>query len=369
MADYLNMSDEELMNMSAPEINKETPVEEPQDEQVEFDDQDDVVDQTQDNEQDDDQEDSQESETTQDSSEDKDPDEATDETQPVDNNESEQPAEQKQIDYEAEYKKLLAPFKANGRDIQATSVEDAIALMQMGANYNKKMAALKPNLKILKMLENNNLLEESKLNYLIDLDKKNPNAIQKLIKDSAIDPMDFDAEKADEYKQTSYAPSEADMKVHEVLDGIQHTSTYSKTLNVLGEQWDAASRLVVSQNPTIINDINNHMQSGIYDIVVDEVERQKAFGSLNGMSDLEAYKFVGESLHAQGRFNGLNGVQSAPSPKVIPQTKQNTEKLNDKRRAASSTKAAAPKRDPVDYSPLSMSDEDFLKAANPNLYR
>ena len=60
----------------------------------------------------------------------------------------------KELDYKAEYEKLLKPFKANGRDIQVGSVDDAIALMQMGANYNKKMAALKPNMKLLKMLEN-----------------------------------------------------------------------------------------------------------------------------------------------------------------------------------------------------------------------
>src|SRR5690606_29540484 len=77
------------------------------------------------------------------------------------------PEETKSVDYEAEYKRLLTPFKANGREIQVKSVDDAIQLMQMGANYNKKMAALKPNLKLMKMLQNNNLLTEDKLSFFI----------------------------------------------------------------------------------------------------------------------------------------------------------------------------------------------------------
>src|SRR5690606_34973436 len=113
--------------------------------------------------------------------------------------------ETKPVDYEAEYKRLLTPFKANGREIQVKSVDDAIQLMQMGANYNKKMAALKPNLKLMKMLQNNNLLSEEKLSFFIDLEKKDPAAINKLVKDAGINPMDLDAEKATGYKQSTHS--------------------------------------------------------------------------------------------------------------------------------------------------------------------
>ena len=60
--------------------------------------------------------------------------------------------EESAVDYKTEYERLLAPFKANGRDISVKGVDDAITLMQMGANYNKKMAALKPNLKLLNFI-------------------------------------------------------------------------------------------------------------------------------------------------------------------------------------------------------------------------
>ena len=98
------------------------------------------------------------------------------------------------VDYEAFYKKVMAPFKANGKMITLRSPEEAIQLMQQGANFTKKMQAIAPHRKLLIMLENNGLLDESKINYLIDLDKKNPEAIKKLVKDAGIDPKDIDTQ-------------------------------------------------------------------------------------------------------------------------------------------------------------------------------
>ena len=41
------------------------------------------------------------------------------------------------------------------------------------------------------MLENAGITDENQLAYLIDLSNKNPQAIQKLVKDSGIDPLDM----------------------------------------------------------------------------------------------------------------------------------------------------------------------------------
>ena len=144
--------------------------------------------------------------------------EATEEKTEAEKQEEKAEKETQAVDYEAEYKRLLAPFKANGREIQVKSVDDAVALMQMGANYNKRMAALKPNLKMLKLLENNGLLSKEKISYLIDLEKKNPAAINKLVKDSGLDPMDLDAEKAGEYKPKIHSVDDREIDLDTVLD-------------------------------------------------------------------------------------------------------------------------------------------------------
>lgn len=280
----------------------------------------------------------------------------------------------KELDYKAEYEKLLKPFKANGRDIQVDSVDDAIALMQMGANYNKKMAALKPNMKLMKMLENHDLLSEEKLNYLIDLSRKDAGAINKLIKESGIDPLTLDTEKADGYTPKSYKVDEREIELDMVLEQIQHSQAYPKTLEIVSKQWDPASRQVVANSPQLLKIINDHVDRGIYDVISAEVERERIFGRLNGMSDIEAYRQVGDLIQARGGFDHLGQKrtdqgQQAPARPVIVQPKPklaDDNKLREMRKAASTSKPASASAAPAsDFNPLALSDEDFSKLVQP----
>lgn len=272
------------------------------------------------------------------------------------------------IDYEAAYKQLTAPFKANGREIQVNSVEDAVSLMQMGANYNKKMAALKPNLKLMKMLENNGLLSEEKLSFLIDLEKKNPDAIGKLIKDSGVDPLDFDASKAGDYKPTAHKVDDRELELDAVLDEIQETPSYSRTLDVVSNQWDGPSKNVIANSPQILKVINSHVQSGVFDVIVKEVEREKMFGRLSGLSDIEAYRQVGDAIQARGGFDHLvsQGQRTQPKPAVVvPKPKMGDEgKRREKKLAAGSSQPAVPSKPAQEFNPLALSDDEFSKVVN-----
>lgn len=270
------------------------------------------------------------------------------------------------VDYKAEYDRLLTPFKANGRDIAVESIDDAIALMQMGANYNKKMAALKPNLKLMKLLENNGLLSEERLSFLIDLEKKNPEAISKLVKDSGLDPLDLDSEKASGYKPQTYTVDEREMELDTVLDEMQSSPTYNRTLDIVSNKWDGPSKQVIAGSPQLLKVINDHVQSGVYDIILKEVDKERVFGRLNGLSDIEAYRQVGDAIEARGGFKQVGQgssqkpVPSTPQPVVVvPKPKVEDDKLKDKRRAAGSSKSVVGNPVAQDYNPLSLSDEAF----------
>ena len=273
------------------------------------------------------------------------------------------------IDYEAEYKRLLAPFRANGRDVQVNSVDDALSLMQMGANYNKKMAGLKPNLKLMKMLENNGLLSEEKIGFLIDLDKKSPEAINKLVKESGINPLDLDAEKASEYKPKIHTVDDREMELDTVLEDIQSTPTYNRTLAIVSKEWDGRSKQVIADQPQLLKLINDHVERGIYDLISKEIESSRMLGRLTGLSDIEAYRQVGDAIQARGGFNHLGSSQgkSDTSPVIVqPKPKKVDDgKLNDKRRAASSSTPIVSSSGAKDYNPLSLSDEEFNKLSAP----
>ena len=113
-----------------------------------------------------------------------------------------------EVDFEAAYKRITSPFKASKRMMQVDNVDDAIALMQKGADYHNKMKTIAPHLKMGSMLEKEGLLDQVKLNNLIDISKKDPKAIAQLIKDSGIDPLDIDTDEEVGYKPNNYGISD-----------------------------------------------------------------------------------------------------------------------------------------------------------------
>lgn len=269
------------------------------------------------------------------------------------------------VDYKAEYERLLAPFKANGRDIAVGSVDDAVALMQMGANYSKKMAGLKPHLRIVKMLEKQGLLDEQKLSYLIDLQSNNPQAITKLVKDSGLDPLEMDTEKASDYRPKSYVVDEREIELDSVLEDIKESPTYQRTLSIVSTDWDDASKQVIATTPQLLKVINEHVSNGVYDMISKTIENERVFGRLQGMSDIEAYRKVGDAIQAQGGFDFLaKNQQTAPRQMALTRPAQvQDDRLKDKKRAAAPVKAAAATQVAKEFNPLALSDEEFSKLA------
>lgn len=274
-----------------------------------------------------------------------------------------------EVDYKAEYEKLLTPFKANGKELRVSNVDEAIQLMQMGANYNKKMAALKPNLKLLKVLEKNQLLDESKISYAIDLMQKKPEAIKQLLRESGMDPLDINLEEGSEYQPELRTVDDRELELDAVLDEIKDTPTYRETLNVVTSKWDGPSKQIIAQEPQLLKVINDHMASGVYQIISKEIENERMFGRLTGLSDLEAYRQVGDAIDARGGFAHLFGDKQpeAPAPERPTPKKADDRQLKSKKRAASSTRQAPQSTTEPEYNPLALSDEEFERLVNERL--
>ncbi|ARM71107.1 hypothetical protein pVco7_gp118 [Vibrio phage pVco-7] len=224
--------------------------------------------------------------------------------------ESDDTSDEPEIDYAAEYQKLIGePLRANGKDIPIKSADEARKLMQLGAGYYKNMEALKPARKVIAMLEDNDMMDEEKLSFAIDLLNKNPQAINKLISDQ--DLSEIVDEKNEGYTPTNKSVSEQALNVKDALKAIEHTETYEKTVNVLGREWDTQSREIVQKSPEAIAMINEHMSNGIYDAVSAEVERRKMFGTIpEGTPDILAYKQVGDEMYAGQAQTAPKGQQA-----------------------------------------------------------
>ena len=258
---------------------------------------------------------------------------------------------------EEDYKRILQPFKANGGEVQVRNVDEAIQLMQMGANYTKKMQALQPNLKVLKTLEKQGLLDEAKLNYLIDLSKGDPKAVAKLVKEANPEWSQVDEE--EEYIPTNHQVSETAIQLEQVLDNIESTPTGARCIDVVGNQWDDGSKAILTKEPALIAQLNEQMQAGIFDKINTEVQHVRMFGGLVGKSDFEAYRIVGAQMYQEGKL-----TQPQQQPVARTASKQQDPARNTQRKAAATPSSR--KQVPVqsEYSPLAMSDEEFLKINN-----
>lgn len=261
------------------------------------------------------------------------------------------------------FNKVTAKFNANGKEFQIDNPDDVVSLMQKGLNYNQKMAAMKPSLKIIKALQEKGIDSVEQLGYLFDLQDKKPEAIAKLVQESGIDSFELNEEKAAAY--TASVPHVSDQSVEfdlvaRSLEGNEHFSTVVQQL----QSFDDQSKEKVFNNPRLLEVLTSHVQNGHYNQIVARVQTEQALGRLAGVPFLEAYGLVGDAMFAQ---------QQAPAPVakpvVVPQvpvpvaTKPNT--VNNTARqaaAAANTTTAKPTKHNLTQEDLwSMSEEEFAK--------
>ncbi len=276
------------------------------------------------------------------------------------------------FNYKASYEALMAPFKANGKMITPRSPEEAISLMQMGANYTRKMQEIQPYRKVMLMLQNNGLMDEDKLSYLIDLDKKNPDAIKKLLKDSGTDTLDFNPDDEVKYQPGNHRVSDTEAAFATELDDLKSTPEGQATLGVISQTWDDASKDALFENRGLLQTIQSQRENGIYDIISAEVSRLKMLNQVPaGMPFVQAYNQVGDALARQGAFNHLGKPAVQPEPvlevkPVVTRVAQPKQTLaNAEQASAASPSRAAPRKAASIVNPLAMSDEDFAKLPVP----
>lgn len=278
---------------------------------------------------------------------------------------------QEEPDYKTLYEGLIKPLKANGKEIQLQSHDELIQLAQMGANYTRKMQQLAPHRKTLQMLENNNLLDPERLGFLIDLQRKDPAAIQKYLKDSGLNPLDIDTEAEPTYQGGRHEVTDAQVAFTEAVRDARSTEVGMAVLQSIDSTWDQASKEILFSKPEVLETMVIQHQEGFYTRITGEMERRRMLGRIPaGQSWLESYKEVGEQMAQQGHFNDLVAPPQEQRQTVQPTaaapvaTRVHTPKPQTA--AAAKAAAAAPSKVTARtaqtlVNPLEMSDEEFMK--------
>lgn len=276
-----------------------------------------------------------------------------------DTNTDDKPAEQ--TDYQAFYEKLTKPFKANGREIQVQNADDMIALMQQGANYSKKMAQLKPNLALMRTLEQHGLNDADKIAYLVDLYNKQPEAIAKLVKEADIDLYSFDTDQAEQYtpKTVVNEPSALEDTITELYGNHE---TFKDVVTDITTLWDKESKAIVSDNPEILRVMAKQADEGIYQQIMSAIDYEKMLGRLSGIPFLHAYEQVEARI-----LQANQPVAKQEQGFTAPRPQANQEQVNSQNQAQKQ-RASVPKsstsQSNAGFDPLKLSDEEFLKFYN-----
>lgn len=268
-------------------------------------------------------------------------------------------------DLQAFHDKILAPFKANGKMLQAKDADEAIQLMQMGANYTRKMQELQPARKTIMLLEKHGLLDEEKLSYLIDLHEKNPEAIKKLVQESGIEPMDIDPNEKSNYVSANHQLSNEEFAFRAAVEEVSTSTNGHETIKAVSG-WDQTSQDFIWENPSVLSIIHEQKESGVYDLIVAEVDRRKTMGQIPVNTPfIAAYETVGKEM-AEAE---LAAKKVTEQPKVVVEPKpvvattvaapKPAAANGDKAKAASPTRTNGAKAPVVDFSKLS--DDEFLK--------
>ncbi|MCR3573707.1 hypothetical protein K0B56_22140, partial [Salmonella enterica subsp. enterica serovar Give] len=203
-----------------------------------------------------------------------------------------------QDNMESDISRLFQPFKASGKEFQVRNIDEAISLMQKGVDYTQKQQQLKPRLAEMKTLDQYGMLGDN-LNYAIDLFTGRPEAVAKLIRDKKLDVNQL-MPSSNEFGETqetttNYVPnnhkiSEEQMQLSDVIDTLKANNSYDK-VNTAVTKFDEASQREFVKDPNKLLALQEHINSGLYDAVMNEIDHQKTIGNpaLTGKTDFEVY--------------------------------------------------------------------------------
>ena len=262
-----------------------------------------------------------------------------------------------EVDYKSIYEQVFKPFKANGKEITPKSVEDIISLMQMGANYTKKMQLMAPMKKVVQSLDNAKI-DEQELNFLIDVSKGDKEAIKQLLIKHKIDPLEIDLDGDNTYSPRNNIASDEDVEFNDTLMDIH--DSLPRIQEILNNTWDDNSKKAILKDPRLMRALHEEVQMGRFDEVQKRLEAEKTFGRYKGISDVDAYIDLVSKMEQER-------MKTKTQPETPTKT-ESTKKIPDKSKAAPTKgKTSKSSSSLTAKDLLSMSDDEFNKLSERDL--
>lgn len=264
----------------------------------------------------------------------------------------EQEGEPEESEQEVQTSGLVGkPIKIGNQEYTFNSEEEIVQLINQSVQSQSQLSEFSKYQATLGMLEKNEMLDEGKLSFAMDLLEGKTEAIRKLIADKQISMDDIDTDTEVDYKPSDRSVSEKELEWKGLSQQLQSTDEGRKAIDIVANQWDANSRKALMEQPSNLLHLANQIKDGSYDRIINEVSRRRLLGQIgSNVGLLQAYAQVGKEL--------LGGEKTEPTVESKPKRS-----VPDTRKRATSTRQTVhqPKQEPSLEEMANMSDEDFLK--------
>lgn len=266
-------------------------------------------------------------------------------------------AEEQQSEEEVVTSGLVGkPLKIGDVEYTFNSEEEILQLINNSVQSQNQLSQFSKYQKTISMLEKNELMDEGKLSFAMDLLEGKTEAIRKLIADREINIDDIDTDKELDYKPSDRSVSDKELNWTQISKQLQATDEGRKTIDIVANEWDEASRKAILDEPSNLLHLANQVKDGSYQRIMNEISRRKLLGQIpSNANQLQAYAQVGKEL--------LGGQQQQQQTQVTESPKTTRRPPSESRQRATQTRQTVtqPKTQPSIEDMANMSDEEFLK--------
>jgi DNA-binding transcriptional MerR regulator len=277
-------------------------------------------------------------------------------------------------DYKKAYKDLLQPLWARGHNFTPRNMQEVKTLMSQGVDYLYKTQQLAQHRKQIELLQREGISNDE-LTFLIDLKKKDPEAIKKYFADGDLNPYDVDVTEEPNYQPKTHMVDDETLALRDGVNDLMQKPDGRECYDTLVRDLDKASQDYFLKEPQLLQTFYDHQHinagnnKSLYTYIKDEIDHEKALGRLpQNMPFLDAYRTVGDNLYKQlGQAgnqpsNRTNNSYNSTAPEVhqrLGRTRNGY--FNDRVRSAGVSPKTKSSRSNTNVNPFDMPDDEFLK--------
>jgi hypothetical protein len=289
--------------------------------------------------------------------------------------------------YKKFYEAVTSGIEIDGVKLDGIDDPEKILELQKAAIENSRrldeFKEVKPVLKTLK--ESGLLTDPEKLALALEAVNGNTDALKIIMEKNEIDPFEIDMDNVDKSSidPSKYYKTDVELNFEEFVNEAQASGVKDTLFNTVLETWDDQSVVDLSMDPMSRRNIMQHMKTGAFDIIQQEIVKQEMLDINNatGFKNKSAFDKYVEASHVVANRQKQNSDVAIDEPAIENQItkepeanevteetkpkKESTKRLNKAKKASRLTSTSNRGSTPETKGEVKLDElnsEEFMKA-------